>query len=300
MCIFLLVIIGGGFINCSMTTFPPPADSESIVKASGSNLAFAFSVLPKEKRADMRVFYAFCRVVDDVVDDGDLEVEEQRRRLQAWRDFVTGETLEARPGLELELRDLQKRYDLPEKTMLEIIDGMETDLQAPVRYESFEELKKYCYRAASAVGLVSIEIFGYERERTREYAELLGYALQLTNILRDVAEDAQVGRIYLPREDMERFAYSEKDLLAGKYDARFFALAEFIASRAEDFYAEAEAMLPEVDRESMKCSELMRVIYKQLLAKMKADQFRVFDQRYRLSKWELMKLLGRGMVGRIQ
>ncbi|MCF6312492.1 MAG: presqualene diphosphate synthase HpnD [Verrucomicrobiales bacterium] len=282
-----------------MANFPAPADSESIVKASGSNLAFAFSVLPKEKRADMRVFYAFCRVVDDVVDDGNLEVDEQRRRLQAWRDFVTGETLEARPGLEAELRDLQLRYALPEKTMLEIIDGMEMDLQVPVRYETFDELKKYCHRAASAVGLVSIEIFGYEREMTREYAELLGYALQLTNILRDVAEDAQVGRIYLPREDMQRFAYTEQDLLAGKYDARFFALADFLASRAEDFYAEAEAMLPEVDREAMKCSELMRVIYKKLLAKMKADQFRVFDQRYRLSKWELMKIVGQGMVGRI-
>ncbi len=277
----------------------PPADSESIVKASGSNLAFAFSVLPKEKRADMRVFYAFCRVVDDIVDDGDLEVEERRRRLDAWRVLVKGDAAELRPGLELELADLQKRYDLPEKLLLEIIDGMEMDLDAPVRYESFDELKTYCYHAAGAVGLVSIEIFGYERERTRDYAELLGYALQLTNILRDVAEDAEVGRIYLPREDMERFGYGEEDLLAGKYDARFFALAEFIASRAEDFYAEAEAALPEADRESMKCSELMRLIYQQLLEKMKADQFRVFDKRYRLSKWELMKLLGRGMVGKL-
>lgn len=282
-----------------MSSDPPPADSESIVKASGSNLAFAFSVLPKEKRADMRVFYAYCRVVDDIVDDGDLPVEERRQRLNQWRALVRGEAAEVRPGLECELQDLQQRYDLSPQSLLEIIDGMEMDLETPVRYESFEDLQKYCYRAASAVGLVSIEIFGYERERTKDYAELLGYALQLTNILRDVAEDAQVGRIYLPREDMERFGYGEDELLAGKYDARFFALAEFIASRAEDFYAEAEAALPEVDRESMKCSELMRVIYQQLLEKMKADQFRVFDKRYSLSKWELMKLLGRGMVGKI-
>ena len=282
-----------------MESIPAPADSESIVKASGSNLAFAFSVLPKEKRADMRVFYAFCRVVDDIVDDGDLSVEERRVRLNKWRAFVKGEVEEIRPGLESEMVDLQKRYDLSEDMLLEIIDGMEMDLDEPVRYENFEELKGYCYRAASAVGLVSIEIFGYERERTKEYAELLGYALQLTNILRDVAEDAEVGRIYLPREDMKRFGYSEDDLLARKYDTRFFALAEFIGSRAEDFYAEAAAVLPEVDRESMKCSELMRVIYKQLLDKMKADQFRVFDKRYSLSKWELMKTLGRGMVGRI-
>lgn len=282
-----------------MQSIAVPADSESIVKASGSNLAFAFSVLPKEKRADMRVFYAFCRVVDDIVDDGDLPVEERRRRLNAWRTFVEGEAEEVRPGLEMELADLQARCNLPQELLLQIIDGMEMDLAAPVRYESFEDLKKYCYRAASAVGLVSIEIFGYQRERTRDYAELLGYALQLTNILRDVAEDAAIGRIYLPREDMERFGYSEQDLLAGKYDARFFALAEFIASRAEDFYAEADAALPEVDRESMKCSELMRVIYQQLLGKMKNDQFRVFDQRYSLSKWELMKILGKGMVGRI-
>ncbi len=282
-----------------MLISPPPADSESIVKASGSNLAFAFAVLPKEKRADMRVFYAFCRVVDDIVDDGDFSVEERRRRLDAWRALVKGEAAELRPGLEIELSELQQRYDLPENLLLQIIDGMEMDLAAPVRYESFEDLKKYCYRAASAVGLVSIEIFGYQRERTRDYAELLGYALQLTNILRDVAEDAAIGRVYLPREDMERFGYSEQDLLAGKYDDRFFALAEFIASRAEGFYAEADAALPEVDRESMKCSEMMRVIYQQLLGKMRNDQFRVFDQRYSLSKWELMKLLGKGMVGRI-
>ena len=275
-----------------MDSAPPPADSESIVKASGSNLAFAFSVLPKKKRADMRVFYAFCRVVDDIVDDRDSSIEKRRRRLNEWRAFVKGDVVEARPGLESELVDLQKRYNLPVDKLLEIIDGMEMDLNEPVRYESFEELKGYCYRAASAVGLVSIEIFGYERERTREYAELLGYAFQLTNILRDVSEDAEVGRIYLPLEDMNRFGYEEEDLLAGKYDTRFFALAELISSRAEEFYAEAEAALPEVDRESMKCSELMRVIYKQLLEKMKADQFRVFDKRYRLSKWEMMKMLG--------
>jgi len=282
-----------------MESAPPPADSESIVKASGSNLAFAFSVLPKEKRADMRVFYAFCRVVDDIVDDRDLSIEERRRRLDEWRIFVKGGAKEVRPGLECELVDVQKRYNLPEDMLLEIIDGMEMDLSEPVRYESFDELKGYCYRAASAVGLVSIEIFGYEHERTREYAELLGYALQLTNILRDVSEDAEVGRIYLPLEDMKRFGYGEEDLLAGKYDTRFFALAEFISSRAEEFYTEAEAALPEADRKSMKCSELMRVIYRQLLEKMKADQFRVFDKRYRLNKWELMKTLGRGMVGRL-
>ncbi|NOX99562.1 MAG: presqualene diphosphate synthase HpnD [Verrucomicrobia bacterium] len=282
-----------------MDSTQPPADSESIVKASGSNLAFAFAVLQKEKRADMRVFYAFCRTVDDIVDDREADVEQRRARLDKWRVFVKGEATEVRPGLESELVDLQKRYDLSADMLLEIIDGMEMDLDEPVRFENFEELKKYCYRAASAVGLVSIEIFGYERERTKEYAELLGYALQLTNILRDVAEDAEVGRIYLPREDMKRFGYSEDDLLARKYDTRFFALAEFISSRAEDFYAEAAAALPEVDRESVKCSELMRVIYRQLLDKMKADQFRVFDKRYSLSKWELLKTLGRGMVGRI-
>lgn len=282
-----------------MESITPAADSESIVKASGSNLAFAFQVLPKEKRADMRVLYAFCRVVDDIVDDGDLSVEERRRRLEEWRIFVKGDAKEVRPGLECEMAELQKRYELPADILLEIIDGMEMDLKEPVRYETFEELKTYCYRAASAVGLVSIEIFGYERERTREYAELLGYALQLTNILRDVSEDADLGRIYLPREDMKRFGYGEEDLLAKKYDTRFFALAEFISSRAEDYYAEATAVLPEVDREAMKCSELMRVIYKQLLEKMKADQFRVFDNRYSLSKWELMKTLGRGMMGRL-
>ncbi len=271
----------------------PPADSASIVKASESNLAFAFAVLPKEKRTDMRVLYAFCRVVDDIVDNGTLADEERRRQLEQWRVLVKGEAVEVRPGLEQELVDLQQRHSLPQNLLLEIIDGMEMDLDGPVRFETFDDLKGYCYRAASAVGLVSIEIFGYQRERTKVYAELLGYALQLTNILRDVAEDADAGRIYLPLEDMRRFGYEEKDVLAKKYDARFVALAEFISLRAEKFYAEAKAALPDVDRGSMKCSELMRVIYSQLLQKMKADQFKVFDKRYRLSKWEMLKLLRR-------
>lgn len=162
----------------------------------------------------MQVLYAFCRVVDDIVDDGNLAVAERRRLLGEWRALVKGEASEVRPGLEQEMVDLQQRHALPENLLLDIIAGMEMDLNDPVRFENFAELKGYCYRAASAVGLVSIEIFGYQRERTKDYAELLGYALQLTNILRDVAEDADAGRIYLPLEDMRRFGYKEQDVLA--------------------------------------------------------------------------------------
>jgi phytoene synthase len=258
--------------------------SIEIVRRSGSNLAFALAVLPRRKRKDMGIFYAFCRVIDDLADDPELPQEEKRNGLARWRMLVRGEISEPSPGIESEWVDLLKRYDFQQSEVEAIIDGVEMDLE-PLRFETAEDLKGYCFRVASAVGLVSIEIFGYTDPRCREYAEQLGYALQWTNILRDVGEDAAEKKVFLPREDLQRFGLSEDDLLAGNPDpACLGRLMKHETLVARDFYAAAEEALPEADRKSMRSAELMKRIYSGILDEMEEDGYRVFEKRYRLSK----------------
>jgi phytoene synthase len=154
------------------------------------------------------------------------------------------------------------------------------------RYATFEELRVYCYRVASAVGLVSIEIFGYRNSSCKDYAIELGLALQMTNIIRDVGKDLQNGRIYLPQEDLARFGYSEAELQDRQYNERFIRLMEFEAARARKFFARAAALLPPEDRRSMIAAEIMASVYGALLRRIAIDKFRVFEKEYRLSKLE--------------
>ena len=291
-----------GFSLCSrvMALTDPPATAGEIVRAAGSNLAFALAVLPRDRRDDMRVFYAFCRVVDDIVDSETAASEEKSAALDRWRALVRNDAAiqpSARPGLEQEMLALCEKRQLPVQTLIEIIDGVAMDLDRN-RYETFEELQHYCHGVASAVGLVSIEVFGYQEAASREYAEQLGYALQLTNILRDVGEDAAENRIYLPLEDLRRFGLDESDILNRVHDERFDQLMAFECERAEAFYAKAVAALPEVDRPSMRSAELMRAIYGRILTRMKTDGFRVFEKRYRLGKLEMLTRLIRAWCGR--
>jgi phytoene synthase len=181
------------------------------------------------------------------------------------------------------VRALIAKYSLAPAMLEEIIDGVEMDLNN-VRYNSFEDLRVYCYRVASAVGLVSIEIFGYRNPACRQYAIQLGLALQMTNIIRDVGKDLSSGRIYLPQEDLARFDYSEEDLRFRKYNEPFLRLMEFEAARAEGFFAEAASLLPREDRRSMVAAEIMRSVYQALLRRIKADGFHVFEKEYRLSR----------------
>ena len=152
------------------------------------------------------------------------------------------------------------------------------------RYGTFEDLRIYCYRVASAVGLVSIEIFGYRNPACKEYALQLGLALQMTNIIRDVGKDLRNDRIYLPQEDMARFSYSESELQNRQYNERFVQLMEFEAARARQFFSRAEAALPREDRRSMIAAEIMGAVYHDLLRKMEMDKFRIFEKEYRLGK----------------
>ena len=206
----------------------------SITRESSSNFYYAFKLLPDERRRALYATYAFCRFVDDIADDE--QVREPAALLARWR-----EELERVYGgvptraVSRALSDSVRRFSIPRHYFDEIIDGVEMDLTRK-RYRSFDELRLYCYRVASAVGLICIEIFGYRNPRARIYAENLGLAFQLTNIIRDVREDAQRGRIYLPLEDLERFGVKEEELLSGQHSERFERLMEFEARRAGEFY----------------------------------------------------------------
>ena len=252
--------------------------------SSRSNLALAFLVLPREKRHDMDVFYTFCRVVDDIADSPLLPSPKKQEYLDAWKQNVTKPADAPQPHrLGLQVRALMQKYRLAPENFLEIIAGVEMDL-APVRYESWEQLRVYCHRVASAVGLVSIEIFGHEQD-CRPYAVDLGLALQVTNIIRDVAKDyANGGRIYLPRDEMERFGVEEAHLAQNREDAGFEALMCFEAERAEALYRSAVAALPARDRRSMIAAEIMRGVYHRLLVRMERDGFHVLTKTYRLGR----------------
>jgi 15-cis-phytoene synthase len=260
------------------------ASAAKITRQSKSNLALAFISLGRERKRDITVFYAFCRVIDDIADSAQFDAAQKQIRLAVWREMLRG-ACAAEPLLAREVRGLIDKYSLPIDILEEIIAGVEMDLSIS-RYATFEDLRVYCYRVASAVGLVSIEIFGYRDTRCKEYALELGLALQMTNIIRDVGKDLRSDRIYLPQEDLARFSYSETELQNRQHNERFVRLMEFEAARAREFFAHAAAALPPEDRRAMVPAEIMSSIYRGLLRRMELDQFRVFEKDYRLSGLE--------------
>jgi 15-cis-phytoene synthase len=259
-------------------------NAAKITRTSKSNLALAFVSLGRERRRDITTFYAFCRVIDDIADDAYLDVGEKKRRLSEWRQWLRapGPNESSFAG---DVRQLMTKYPITPEMLEEIIAGVEMDLSIK-RYQTFDDLRIYCYRVASAVGLVSIEIFGYRNPACKEYAIQLGLALQMTNIIRDVGKDLSADRIYLPLEDLARFKYSEKELLDRQYNERFLQLMEFEAAQARQFFGNAAAVLPEEDRKSMVAAEIMGSIYRGLLRRMELDKFRVFEKEYALGKLE--------------
>jgi len=256
----------------------------NITRQSKSNLALAFISLGRERKRDINIFYAFCRVVDDIADSSELNVVEKRQCLAAWREMLRS-AIPGEPALAHEVRCLIDKYSLSVEMLEEIISGVEMDLTVS-RYATFEELRVYCYRVASVVGLVSIEIFGYRNPACKEYAFQLGLALQMTNIIRDIGKDLRNGRIYLPHEDLARCEYSETELKDRQYNERFVRLMEFEAQRARQFFSRAAASLPPEDRRSMVAAEIMGSVYRGLLRRIELDKFHVFEKEYRLSKLE--------------
>ena len=267
--------------------------SRAITRKSASNLALAFVVLPRAKRDAMSALYALCRAVDDAADDESAPVEKRREQLAGWRTDIRRACEDQTPEFVInqEFQPVIRKYHLPFTLFDELIKGCEMDLDIK-RYENFEQLELYCYRVASVVGRLSIEIFGYQNPACRDYAVCLGKALQLTNILRDVRTDAGRGRIYLPQSELKRFNVSEDEILNSKYSVRYLVLAASIADRAKSFYRAAQKTLPVEDRRSMVAAELMGSVYWRLLQKLEAKKFNVFGaQPLKLSKPHKLALI---------
>lgn len=263
-----------------------------ITRQSSSNFYYAFMLLPAERRRSLYAVYAFCRFVDDVADDE--SIREPARLLDRWREElgrVYGDGTPTR-AISRALADTVRRFSVAREHFEELISGMEMDLSRK-RYATFEELRQYCYRAASVVGLICIEIFGYTNPNAKVYAENLGIACQLTNILRDVKEDASKGRIYLPQEDLARFGVSEAEILRGVYNESFVHLMEFEARRAREYYERAQQALPPEDRSTLLTAEAMRLIYGSLLDRIVSSNYRVLDRRLSLSATHKLYLVGR-------
>jgi phytoene synthase len=257
--------------------------------AAGSNFYYSFLLLPGPKRRAIKNVYAFCRILDDIVDK-DHGGRNPLAELHYWREEVDN-WFEGYATTEFgdSFINTIEEFELPRQPFVDLIDGMEMDLKWH-SYQSFADLREYCYRVASAVGLICIEVFGYESPRTREYAVNLGLALQLTNILRDLKEDVARGRIYVPLEDLEQFGYSEKDMRNSLYNQPFIQLMKHEHARARYYFESAAATLPEQDRGSLFAAEIMSAIYRELLDAIAAVQFDVYRNPITVPKMRKMKL----------
>ncbi len=259
-------------------------NSSTILKKSRTNFSWAFWGLDRHKRAALVSLYAFCRTVDDIVDQTKNPVT-AREALDHWRSILDRISRPSvfDPQIARDLSDALARFPIRVEDLRWIVDGVETDLTKK-RYVSFEELLSYCDGVASAVGLASMAIFGGDRKETSAYAFATGRALQLTNILRDVGTDARMDRIYLPQADLERFGYGEREILRSQYNDRFVALMRFQKERAETFYVEAEKALSAKERRKYPAAELMRKLYWTLLRQIEARSYHVFGPRISLPK----------------
>jgi phytoene synthase len=254
-----------------------------ITRHSGSSFASAFWMLQKSKRNALHAIYAFCRLADDIADDP--EIAGNRTALLArWREELDGAFRgKARHGVGVALSDAVERFRLPERVFLDLLAGVEFDLaDGPI--ETFDDLQLYCYRVASTVGLLVVRILGFENPRSLEFAETLGIAVQLTNVLRDVGDDASTGRIYLPKVEIERFGVSTESILAGEMTPELQLMLSFNAKRAASYYERAEQLLPDEDRRALRPATAMGRIYRALLDKLIERNFPCFEQPVRISK----------------
>lgn len=253
-----------------------------VTRQSASSFYYALRFLPATRRRALYAVYAFCRAVDDAADESDPA--DAPRLVGDWRAEL-GRLYRGVPlhPVTAALAASLEHFPIPEAALSAIIDGVEMDL-VKRRYANFAELELYCRRVASAVGLACIEVFGYRSAGAREYAVDVGLALQLTNIVRDVAEDAARDRIYLPQEDLDRFGVLAEDVLRGIYNRRFCDLMEFECARARAYYRSAKARMPAEDASSLRPAEVMRRTYEQVLDRIVEERYFVFGRRIGLSK----------------
>ena len=250
--------------------------------ASGSSFYNSFRFLAKDKRRAITALYAFCREVDDVVDECSDE-DVARTTLNWWRNQVA-EIYSGKPQhpVAIALVPIVKQFNFAQEHLLEIIDGMEMDLQHP-RYENFKSLQLYCYRVASVVGLLTVEIFGYKNRQTLKYAHDLGIAFQLTNIIRDVGEDARRNRIYLPMDELQQFNVTAADILNSRDSENFQKLMAFQVERAQRFYDQALALLPKEDKKAQRVGLIMAAIYRATLIEVVSSGCHVLNERVSLT-----------------
>jgi phytoene synthase len=251
--------------------------------ASGSSFYYSFRFLPPDRRRAIIAFYAFCREVDDIADECH-DASLARSKLAWWRDEI-GQLYAGNPShpVTRALLEAITPFNLPQDAFEQIIDGMEMDLDQPVRYPDFKALRLYCHRVAGVVGEVAASIFGISDRTTLKYANKLGLAFQLTNIIRDVGEDARRGRIYLPADELAQFGVSIADLTQSRMSESFQRLMAFQTQRALQTYDEALALLPKADRKAQRPGLIMAAIYRALLEEIRADGFQVLDRRTSLT-----------------
>tara|TARA_Y100000588_G_C14104674_1_gene860380 strand:+ start:361 stop:1206 length:846 start_codon:yes stop_codon:yes gene_type:complete len=259
-------------------------NTAALVRKAKSNFYYAFLFLPKQKREAIYAAYAFSRHTDDLVDEAESP-EKAAENLEGWRAELQACYCGAPTHpIAISLQNTLKDFSIPMSHFSHLIDGVEMDLTKR-RYDSFDDLYDYCYRVASVIGLICIDIFGYKNIQTREYAVNLGLALQLTNIIRDVATDARKGRIYLPNEDLVRFGYTEAELLAESYNGAFVDLMTFQYKRAREYYINAWGLLPIEDRKTLFSAEIMGNIYYLLLQEAERARFNVFSKPIRIGNF---------------
>ena len=282
-----------------------------IARSAAKNFFYGFLVLPKEKRNAISAVYAFMRRADDISDDPSLSPQQRLEKLNEW---VSGLRSVAAGGptddpVLFALADSQKRFNIPLDLLEKVVLGTAMDVPwgndvpggatPQLQYETFDQLYDYCYHVASVVGLVCIRIFGYRDPRAEKLAEQTGVAFQLTNILRDVREDAQMGRVYLPREDFARFSLDPHVLTNGSAQETLRPVLEFEALRARGFYRAAEDLLPLIDEDSQPALWTLVEIYRRLLERIIARNYDVFSGKVRLSTMEKLSVLGKGFWRRL-
>jgi len=267
---------------------------QRITKAEAKNFYYAFRTLPFEKRRAIYAAYAYCRVCDDIADeDEEMSSADKETRFAELRadldSALNGGTSD--PVLTA-LADASARFGFTRELLIEVIEGVEMDL-VKTRFANFDELREYCYKVASAVGLISIEIFGYDDPAAPEYAVDLGLAMQLTNIMRDVKEDAERDRIYIPLDEMARFGYTEADLKAGVVNEQFRSLMAFQAQRARAYFDSGAKLIPLLSAESRACTGVLHALYSTILDRIEGSGFDVFQRRVGLSSSEKLLLMAR-------
>lgn len=260
------------------------SNEKIISKKSKSSFYYALNLLPEDKREAMHTVYAFCRKTDDIIDEGNIPDELRYEQLRKWRiELEKGLKGESEFTLLNKLSDIINRFNIPFEPFFELIKGMEMDLQKK-SYLTMDDLLEYCYYVASTVGLMCIEIFGYKNKSAVDFAINLGYALQLTNIMRDVKVDADMGRIYVPSELLNKFNYSEQDILNNVYNDNYLALMNELDTKARGYFEKANRNLDFEDKRAMFAARAMQHIYFNLLKKLEKKEFNVYNERINVSK----------------